>query len=208
MLTWSLGWAPSPARLAITSLAFMFDDVPEPVWKTSIGNWSSNSPAATRSAGGRDALGVTGVEQAEFGVDARGGSLDATEPADHRNRDRLAGDREVGDGLGGLAAPELLDAQSCSRSSFRCLRLRRTLPRSGRGGGQARPPPSVIRIRPSGLAVGCPVLGRRARERLGREQVVAVPVGVLVGLRREHRMEAARRFGSPLPLYFGMYGYG
>src|SRR4051794_1915527 len=27
----------------------MFDDVPEPVWKTSIGNWSSNSPAATRS---------------------------------------------------------------------------------------------------------------------------------------------------------------
>ena len=50
MLTWSLGWAPSPARLAITSLAFMFDEVPEPVWKTSIGNWSSNSPAATRSA--------------------------------------------------------------------------------------------------------------------------------------------------------------
>ena len=50
MLTWSLGWAPSPARVAITSLAFMFVDVPEPVWKTSIGNWSSNSPAATRSA--------------------------------------------------------------------------------------------------------------------------------------------------------------
>ena len=31
MLTWSLGWAPSPARVAITSLAFMFVDVPEPV---------------------------------------------------------------------------------------------------------------------------------------------------------------------------------
>src|SRR5918912_4230875 len=27
----------------------MFEDVPEPVWKTSIGNWSSSSPAATRS---------------------------------------------------------------------------------------------------------------------------------------------------------------
>ena len=50
MLTWSLGWAPSPARLAITSLAFMLVDVPEPVWNTSIGNWSSNSPAATLSA--------------------------------------------------------------------------------------------------------------------------------------------------------------
>ena len=27
----------------------MFDEVPEPVWKTSIGNWSSCSPAATSS---------------------------------------------------------------------------------------------------------------------------------------------------------------
>ena len=50
MFTWSFGWTPSPARVAITSLAFMFDDVPEPVWKTSIGNWSSCSPAATWSA--------------------------------------------------------------------------------------------------------------------------------------------------------------
>src|SRR4051794_14582495 len=46
MLTWSLGWAPSPARLAITSLAFMFEEVPEPVWKTSTGNWSSCCPSA------------------------------------------------------------------------------------------------------------------------------------------------------------------
>ena len=43
MLTWSLGWigffaskrsppVSSMARLLMTSLAFMFDDVPEPVW--------------------------------------------------------------------------------------------------------------------------------------------------------------------------------
>src|SRR6266545_1720737 len=50
MLTWSLGWAPSPARAAMTSLAFVFVEVPEPVWKTSIGNWPSWSPAATSSA--------------------------------------------------------------------------------------------------------------------------------------------------------------
>ena len=41
-LTWSLGWTSRPsarvARVAITSLAFMLLDVPEPVWKTSIGN--------------------------------------------------------------------------------------------------------------------------------------------------------------------------
>src|SRR3954452_21412157 len=49
MFTWSLAWASSPARLAITSFAFMFDEVPEPVWKTSIGNWSSCSPFATSS---------------------------------------------------------------------------------------------------------------------------------------------------------------
>ncbi len=33
----------------MTSLAFMFEEVPEPVWKTSIGNWSSCSPLATSS---------------------------------------------------------------------------------------------------------------------------------------------------------------
>ena len=35
-LTWSLGWTAEPrlalASLAITSLAFVFVDVPEPVW--------------------------------------------------------------------------------------------------------------------------------------------------------------------------------
>ena len=49
MLTWSLACTPSPASAARTSLAFMFDEVPEPVWKTSIGNCASWSPAATSS---------------------------------------------------------------------------------------------------------------------------------------------------------------
>ena len=49
MFTWSLGCTPSPARFAITSLAFVFVEVPEPVWNTSIGNCSSCSPAATSS---------------------------------------------------------------------------------------------------------------------------------------------------------------
>ena len=47
-LTSSLACAPE--RLAITSLAFMFDEVPEPVWKTSIGNWLSCLPATISSA--------------------------------------------------------------------------------------------------------------------------------------------------------------
>ena len=92
----------------MTSLAFMFDEVPEPVWKTSIGNWSSCWPCGDLVAGGGDALGEVGVEQAELGVDARGGALDAAEPAHDGDRDALAGDREVVDGLAGLAAPQLL----------------------------------------------------------------------------------------------------
>src|SRR3954462_12959182 len=50
LLTSSLAWTLPPASAAMTSLAFMFDEVPEPVWKTSIGNWSSCSPRATASA--------------------------------------------------------------------------------------------------------------------------------------------------------------
>ena len=59
MFTWSFGWTPpfAPgaswrtwfARFAITSFAFMFVDVPLPVWKMSRGNWGSWVPAITSS---------------------------------------------------------------------------------------------------------------------------------------------------------------
>jgi hypothetical protein len=59
-LTWSFGWtgdfeprAPPAswiARLAITSLAFMLDWVPEPVWNTTSGNSSSQRPSTTSCA--------------------------------------------------------------------------------------------------------------------------------------------------------------
>ena len=38
------------ARLAITSLAFMFDCVPEPVWNTTSGNSASSRPSITSCA--------------------------------------------------------------------------------------------------------------------------------------------------------------
>ena len=38
------------AMFASTSFVFMFDDVPDPVWNTSIGKWSSHAPVATSSA--------------------------------------------------------------------------------------------------------------------------------------------------------------
>jgi hypothetical protein len=53
-LTWSFGWIFSPdardASVATTSLVFMFELVPDPVWKTSIGNSPSCVPAMTSSA--------------------------------------------------------------------------------------------------------------------------------------------------------------
>jgi hypothetical protein len=52
-LTWSFGCTSTPERAAIeaiTSLAFMLELVPEPVWKTSTGKCSSCIPAATSSA--------------------------------------------------------------------------------------------------------------------------------------------------------------
>ena len=43
--TWSFGCTGEPrsrvASVASTSFMFMFDEVPEPVWYMSIGNWSS-----------------------------------------------------------------------------------------------------------------------------------------------------------------------
>src|SRR5438552_16453420 len=54
MLTWSLGCTELPRRrdasAATTSFAFLLLLVPEPVWKTSIGNCASWLPAATSAA--------------------------------------------------------------------------------------------------------------------------------------------------------------
>ena len=99
----------SPARFAMTSLAFMFDEVPEPVWKTSIGNWSSCSPLGDLVGGRRRcARRRRASSSPSSAFDARRGALDAPEPAHDRHRDALARDREVVDRLGRLAAPELL----------------------------------------------------------------------------------------------------
>ena len=49
-MTWSFGLTVLPsarvARVAMTSFAFMFELVPEPVWKTSTGKWRSSSGSA------------------------------------------------------------------------------------------------------------------------------------------------------------------
>ena len=67
MFTWSLGWTSleprSPpkiwlARLAMTSLALVLVEVPDPVWKMSRTKCSSNPPSMTSCAAATTALPV------------------------------------------------------------------------------------------------------------------------------------------------------
>ncbi len=91
----------------MTSFAFMLDEVPEPVWKTSIGNWLSCAPDGDLGGGAGDRLGDLLVEQAQLAVDLGRGALDAAEPVDDLGGHGLAGDLEVRDSLRGLAAVQL-----------------------------------------------------------------------------------------------------
>ena len=123
----------------MTSFAFMFDEVPEPVWKTSIGNWSSSSPLGDPVGGGGDALGLLRVEQPELGVHARGGGLDAARASARR--------------APGIGSPETWKfstaffvsppqsssmAPSLSRRDIRHRRVRGSSLGSQRGGGGVR----------------------------------------------------------------------
>ena len=86
---------------------FMFDDVPEPVWNTSTGNWSSQRPAATSAAAAAIASAdapVDGTSRARRSPGRRC-RLDQGERADERAVDGQAGDREVLDGPLRLRCP-------------------------------------------------------------------------------------------------------
>ena len=109
LLTSSFGCTFAPAiaaTCAMTSFAFMFDDVPEPVWNTSIGK------CAIELAGGdplgrlADRLRVRLLQMAEIGIRLRGGGLDQAERANELARHRQAGNREIVDRALGLRAVE------------------------------------------------------------------------------------------------------
>src|SRR5271156_6728173 len=68
MLTSSLGCTLTggvavAAMLAITSLVFILELVPEPVWKTSMGNWSSCRPSAISAAAAMIASALSGASR-------------------------------------------------------------------------------------------------------------------------------------------------
>ena len=92
-LTWSFGCTGRPSRWlasrAITSLTFMFVEVPDPVWKTGDREvaviLASVAGFADRHlvGGVADRAGHVRVDHAELGVDRRGRGLDPGERDDH-----------------------------------------------------------------------------------------------------------------------------
>ena len=86
--------ASSIARLAITSLTFMLLEVPEPVWKTSMGNWSSNFPSATSRQAAQQGLDLSVVQRlfpgtgqlAQVAVGHGAGPLDQPQGMDQLRR--------------------------------------------------------------------------------------------------------------------------
>ena len=98
-LTWSFGCtllpSTSAARVEITSLVFMFELVPEPVWNTSIGK--SFVVLAVGDPVGRRWMAVADLrrDDAQFGVDRRRRRLDQRQRAHLRALQDAAGDREV-----------------------------------------------------------------------------------------------------------------
>ena len=88
----------------MTSLVFMFEEVPLPVWKMSTTNWLSTSPSATFWAASMIACATFGVEQPEVEVDLGGGFLDQAECADHGTGEPKRADGEVQLGAARLGA--------------------------------------------------------------------------------------------------------
>ena len=114
--TSSLGWTRrlsprsppriSLARLARTSLTFMFVWVPLPVCHTTSGNSPSHRPASTSSAAATMAASPGGLEDAELDVDEGDRLLHADEGVHEGERHPLAGDPEVLERALGLRSPQ------------------------------------------------------------------------------------------------------
>ena len=109
MFTWSFGWTSSPASAAITSFAFMFELRAraglEDVDRELVVELAGGDAVAGRRRCARPCRASSSPSSAFTRAAA---ALMRPSQCATATRDRLAGDREVVDRLGGLAAPELL----------------------------------------------------------------------------------------------------
>ncbi len=89
------GASPVEAACAITSLAFMLVDVPEPVWKMSSGKCAVEFARDDALGGAEDGGGLSVGEDAEVAVGLRGGGLHAPERLDEAAPEAQVGDGEI-----------------------------------------------------------------------------------------------------------------
>src|SRR4051812_34656054 len=176
MFTWSFGCAPSPARLAITSLAFMFELVPEPVWKTSMGNWSSWRPSAISSP-------AAAMRSASSASSRPRSALTRAAVALMRPSQRMTG-TGIGCSLTGKFATAFVVSppQSSRRSSVVLissnLALRQTRPQAALVGGAPAAEPGRFGTEPPDN-LGAQAVALRALSR-GADQVAELERGPLV----------------------------
>src|SRR5665648_861021 len=197
--TWSLGCTSRPrrrvARVAITSFAFMFDDVPDPVWYTSTGKCASCIPVATSSAAATIACAMSSgstPSSACCRTTSRGRLLDPGEGLDVPTLEAGAGDREVLHRPLGLGAVErvrrdehlahrvALDAEAVGWLDARAVVVHGGHPpigsagaRPGRRdsagrGARLSPQPPAVAPAPSNPDASRPVPLRVAAETVGR----------------------------------------
>ena len=83
------------ASVAITSLAFMFDEVPEPVWNVSTGNCASCRPSATSLAAAAMASARSDSTTPELSVHLAAARLDPSQGPDVCRLQPAARYREV-----------------------------------------------------------------------------------------------------------------
>ena len=176
------------ARLAITSLAFMFDDVPDPVWKTSTGKWSSHLPVGHLGRGRRDGHRHRRLDHAQAPVDDRRRPLDPPQGA------RSARGRCPGRRWGSSPPPAGSGRPSGPRRAHR-PRPSSRVPAGRPWGGLLHPLSPGVRVRPNRAPGEVRLMTPRYRRRLG----------VIVGFalcspcwaassrrRRPHRRQAGR----------------
>ena len=115
MFTWSFGCTGSfepmvpprisIARLAMTSLAFMFDWVPEPVCHTTSGKWPSSAPEATSDAASTIASASLGSSFPRSRLCLGAGALDDAQRVDDRRRAGAPNRWGSSSGCAGSGAP-------------------------------------------------------------------------------------------------------
>ena len=189
------------ARLAITSLAFMFVWVPLPVCHTTSGKWSSRRPAITSSAAWTMARALSSGRSPSSRFTSAAGLLEDAERPDHLAGKPLAADPEVLEGS--LRSGRPSSGRRAPRRRPSCRVSVRVGPGTRRAGvvGSIGAPPGISlpwpALRPSDgqAAAALAAVGVRVQDNVQARD----PPGSEGALERGAELARLARSCSPLP---------